>query len=282
MAPGANPAFPFRVGRTKVLASFHEHTHDYSELVVILGGTGTHLVQGARHFVSAGDVYVFQGDASHGFVDCHELEMCNLAFGPALLEPAAAYLKKLAGFQALFVLGPPARNAAEFRCRLRLPLPELKEAERMIDAMGEEFQSRREGYEGMLSGAFTQLVAWVSRRYVAPSEPALDGVHRLAVAVSHLEKNFLEPLRLGDLAGLAGLSPRQFQRIFKAHYGTTPIDYALKLRIHHACRLLRDLETPVVDIAGASGFSDGNYFARQFRRVMGMSPGAWRRRDVSA
>jgi AraC family L-rhamnose operon transcriptional activator RhaR/AraC family L-rhamnose operon regulatory protein RhaS len=272
----ANPAFPFRVGKTLVEREFAEHAHEFSELVVILGGTATHLVEGERHFLTAGDVYVFQGSMRHGFYDCHELRMCNVGFLPGLLDPIAPTLKKLPGYQALFVLGPPAREGQAPRCRLRLSLADLKELETIIDPMCEEYGARSQAYEAVLTGMFFHLVAWLSRRYAARVGTAGDGVHRLALAVSHLERNFLEALRLEDLSARCGLSARQFLRVFKEHYGATPIDYVLRLRVHHAARLLQTTRAAVIDIAGASGFSDGNYFARQFRRVMGASPREYR------
>jgi AraC family L-rhamnose operon transcriptional activator RhaR/AraC family L-rhamnose operon regulatory protein RhaS len=53
----------------------------------------------------------------------------------------------------------------------------------------------------------------------------------------------------------------------------------MKIRIERSCRLLRTTDLPVTRIALDAGFSDPNYFSRQFRKVMGISPSEYRRRE---
>jgi AraC-like DNA-binding protein len=87
----------------------------------------------------------------------------------------------------------------------------------------------------------------------------------------------ISPLTISDLARRANLSTSHFCREFKAAIGTSPIDYVLRRRIAEACELMRDPSLSLAEIADHAGFSDGNYFSRQFRRVMGRSPRDYRR-----
>ena len=59
--------------------------------------------------------------------------------------------------------------------------------------------------------------------------------------------------------------------------GRTPLDYVIRTRIARAALRLCRERIPVTEIALDCGFSDPNYFARQFRRVTGQSPRAHRR-----
>lgn len=270
-------AFRFTIGKTRVAKEFHEHTHAYTELVVILGGTGRHIIDGNSYYVTAGDVYVFRGSASHGFTDADALDMCNIAFEPAVLAPSEPMLKTLSGYQALFLLGPSSREADDFSCRLRLSIADRMNAETRIDAMIAEARKKEEGYEAVLTALFTEFAVFLSRRYGRTAARSDTDVHRLALAVSYMEREFRSDIRLPDLAERAGLSERQFLRVFRDHYRTTPIDHLLKLRIMHASRLLSS-PMPITDIAYESGFSDSNYFTRQFKRIMGASPRDFRAR----
>ncbi|MEK6795109.1 MAG: helix-turn-helix domain-containing protein [Spirochaetota bacterium] len=272
--------FRFTIGKTRVTEDFHEHTHAYTELVVILGGTGRHIIDGNSYFVTSGDVYVFRGSASHGFTDVDALDMCNIGFEPAVLAPVDGVLRTLPGYQALFLLGPSSRSGSDFSCRLRLSLADRSSAERMIDRMIAEARKKEDGYEAALTALFTEFIVFLSRRYGKTTAASTEDVHRLAMAMSFLEREFRSDIRLNELAKRAGLSERQFLRAFRSHYQTTPIDYLLKLRVMHASRLLSS-DAPITDIAYESGFSDSNYFTRQFKRVMGVSPREFRVRSTA-
>jgi AraC-like DNA-binding protein len=59
--------------------------------------------------------------------------------------------------------------------------------------------------------------------------------------------------------------------------GMTPISYLNRYRVNQAKILLRESEKSVTEIAMTVGFSDSSYFARVFRRQMGVSPDVYRR-----
>jgi AraC family transcriptional regulator len=100
---------------------------------------------------------------------------------------------------------------------------------------------------------------------------------QLAAVTDFIRDNLARPIRLSELADLAGLSPSQFGRAFKTSTGTTPHLWHLDARIEGAKRLLVDRRNRLVDIALDTGFSEQSHFARAFRSATGVSPGAWRR-----
>ena len=84
-------------------------------------------------------------------------------------------------------------------------------------------------------------------------------------------------VRLADLAHECNLSVSHFARSFKASFGVTCHRWLTERRIEHAQELLARTNTPLVDIAGQSGFADQAAFTRTFHRLVGMPPGQWRR-----
>jgi len=84
-------------------------------------------------------------------------------------------------------------------------------------------------------------------------------------------------LRLADLAAECGLSVSHFARSFKATVGMSSVRWLTRLRIERAKDLLRNTREPLVQVALRSGFGDQPGFTRTFRRVVGVSPGRWRR-----
>jgi len=139
-----------------------------------------------------------------------------------------------------------------------------------------EFTEKNLGYQTVLKGVFSQYVALLCRAYMDRA-PGDDSSLPLAQTVSHMETHFHEPLRLEDLACRAHYSVPQFCRLFRKYFGTSPVDYLLKLRVQQAGELLKDGSHSITAISQACGFSDSNYFSRQFRRVMGRTPRAFRR-----
>ena len=92
-----------------------------------------------------------------------------------------------------------------------------------------------------------------------------------------MRDNVDQPIRLADLAKLAGLSSSQFGRAFRVSTGTTPHKWFLDARIGCAKTMLADPRRDLVDIALETGFSEQSHFNRAFRTATGATPNAWRR-----
>jgi AraC-like DNA-binding protein len=60
--------------------------------------------------------------------------------------------------------------------------------------------------------------------------------------------------------------------------GMTPHQYVLRTRLHRAAVRLRLSDEPISAIAFDAGFNDLSTFNRRFRRIMGVTPGAFRAR----
>ena len=88
--------------------------------------------------------------------------------------------------------------------------------------------------------------------------------------------HYAEEIELDDLAGMAHMSKRSFLRTFQAATGESPIAYLIQIRVNRAADRLRATGDSVTEVAFAVGFRDSNYFARQFRRVTGLTPRAYR------
>jgi transcriptional regulator GlxA family with amidase domain len=97
--------------------------------------------------------------------------------------------------------------------------------------------------------------------------------------MSHLEMYYSEPsISVEELAGIAHMSKRSFMRAFQAATNLSPIAYLIQLRINRAAQLLRrHPELTVTEIALQTGFTDSNYFARQFRLSRNLTPTEYRR-----
>ena len=83
---------------------------------------------------------------------------------------------------------------------------------------------------------------------------------------------------LASMATAAGLERRTFLRRFANATGMTPLEYSRAVRIARARELLEGGNTPQKEIAQSLGYKDVASFARVFRKVTGLAPGAHRKR----
>jgi AraC-like DNA-binding protein len=80
------------------------------------------------------------------------------------------------------------------------------------------------------------------------------------------------------LARLVSLSISQLDRRFKQLFQLTPQQFLLRVRLNAACQLLTSTDQNILQIALSTGFYDQSYFTKHFRRQMGMTPSAYRRK----
>jgi AraC family transcriptional regulator len=106
------------------------------------------------------------------------------------------------------------------------------------------------------------------------------GRRQLTQVTAFMHDNLSRPIRLSELASVAGLSASQLGRAFKVSTGTTPHKWHLAARIAYAKRMLADRRKSLVDIALEAGFSEQSHFTRAFTRANGVSPNAWRRSQL--
>lgn len=99
-------------------------------------------------------------------------------------------------------------------------------------------------------------------------------------AVEYIEAHLESSIRIKDLAALSRLSASHFSRAFKKSFGQAPMTYVTGQRVLLAKRLLLTTEESMSQIALACGMCDQAHLTRVFRRLVGDSPMAWRRRHA--
>lgn len=269
---------PVVVRRVEVQSYIASHWHDFGELVLILSGAATHHVHGLTHDLSAGDVFVIPEHVSHEYRNLKHLSLINIFFNRDLLQWPIADLTHLPGYQALFELEPRLRRRGEFQGRLRIDLEDLAFADGLIQQMEIEQDRQQPGFRFQLTALFMQLVCFLSRCYSRVRTPETRGLIRLGAVLAHMEEHSSETISLARLAKIAHMSPSTLLRTFRGALGTTPIRYLIRLRTQKAADGLREENLSITEAALRAGFTDANYFTRQFRRVFGVSPTEFRRR----
>jgi AraC family transcriptional regulator len=96
-------------------------------------------------------------------------------------------------------------------------------------------------------------------------------------ALAFMDANLGSKISITEISALVKLSKSHFCRAFKLTLGTSPMAYVSIRRIERAKLLITSTSERLSDIALACGFADQSHLNRSFGRMVGMSPGLWRR-----
>ncbi len=272
--------FPIAIERREPQQPFPPHRHEFSEIVIVTGGRGRHAVGRESWPLAAGDVFVIGGPRTHEYRELDNLSLINLLFQPDRLRLDLGDLAQLPGYHALFALEPAWRQRHQFKSRLRLTPHDLGGVLALVDDLDEELKNRAPGFGFLGTALFMQIVGYLSRCYGRSRNPDSANLLRIAESITHLETHTDKPAHLDQLANLARMSQRSFLRAFRAATGVTPIAYLIQLRINRAAALLRSGTETVTEVAFRVGFTDSNYFSRQFRKLTGVSPRRYRQQHL--
>ena len=123
---------------------------------------------------------------------------------------------------------------------------------------------------GMIIGT-----AGITRRLSSPWQATFPGSEFGAVLV-YLRDHYSTPITNQQLAKLAHMSVRTFERRFQSSFHLTPQKYLRKLRIRMASRCLIYTRQSLAEVALCCGFGDQSHFSREFRRHFGRTPRQYR------
>jgi AraC-like DNA-binding protein len=121
-----------------------------------------------------------------------------------------------------------------------------------------------------------ELYYWLLASAHGPMLRSLGNVEshssRISLAISEIRSRFAMPLRIADLARLAGMSESSFYENFKIYTGTTPLQFQKHLRLVEARNLLAGGSHSVGSVAYEVGYESSTQFSREYSRQFGSPP----------
>lgn len=107
--------------------------------------------------------------------------------------------------------------------------------------------------------------------------PSAAGSPWLSLVVDRLNAEPAHRHTAVELARLAGVHPVHLAAVFRKAFRQTMGDYLRQIRVRRAADLLRQPDHSLAEIAAIVGFTDQSHFTRNFRSVVGLTPGAFRK-----
>ncbi len=232
------------------------------ELIYCLRGEGTVLISGRQHRVTARSLY---------WVSCWHPHQ----YQADPKDPWELYWVRMEG--------PGLDHLAELMRIAESPVfPSLDDAA-VSPCFMEAFdvlESPSPSGPAQMHAAMARLVSYVyENRFKDGAQDSETVPSALEKPLMRMRLHYSDPLRLADLATLAGMSVSHFIRTFRHSMGTSPIDWLRRERINQAKRRLLDTDEPIKEIARQCGYRDPYFFSKDFKRLAGAPPSDYRKQE---
>lgn len=226
----------------------------------------------ALEFVREG---VFEYIANGQRYECHPGDLFIVHPGAdermsVLTEYGMKYTVSMVGSSLMSLLNSlNLMSVAQFRVR----------SEQKVAGMYEELfallERRPAGFANELSVRAYALLLELSSDLGSGEYP-----EQLLRIVNFIKENFNQPLTIDGLCGEFGISSGSLFRLFRTHIGKAPIDFMIEERMRAARSFLLESRAPIKTIAYRVGYASQLYFSAEFRRVCGMSPRDYRKKNM--
>lgn len=247
---------------------WHRHNEFY-ELVIVCSGTAHNENSRRSEAVRAGNVFLFPPGSVHRYTGIKNFRHYNLLFLPSLLEIEQVNLASLPGYPLLFHF----LFEKEDRCSPLLSVDEavLSRLVSMIETTRNECNLRTVGWQESAYFEFMRMLVCLLR-YCIPQDTWIgQNAFQIGRAIRAMEKDCTRNFTLKSLADEVHMSSSSFRHHFTEITGIPPGEYLLRLRLRKAVLMLTS-PMSITAVAQQAGFRDNNYFSRQFRKKLGLSP----------
>jgi len=277
----------FPIGRCEIATLENQpwmpmHTHNFDELVFVLGGSAVHIIDDEEYPIIRGDVFVVRGNHKHGYSNEKNLNIANVLYQRDFFESLKFEYAELTGFNALFVHEPLYRKKHKFKSKLHLNSQQLQKMAQLLRFMIAEQNDVWAGTSALNEHLFNIIVINVCKFFTEFKSPKPKALLKVSAAIDFLEQNYDKPISNSLLANKADMSHGAFRYSFKKITGLAPIDYLIRLRIEKAADIMaKNNRIRVIDTAFKTGFENSAYFTKKFKEIIGMTPMAYLKKQRS-
>ncbi|MFC5447098.1 AraC family transcriptional regulator [Paenibacillus aestuarii] len=258
-----------------------DHLHDRYELVYVYGGKGTFFLNQMIYEMNEGDIFIIPGNTIHRALPDGDCPITSTAvfFAPQMIGHHALSDT----FTNMFIF---ERARKLKRYKLASPLSLRPFIEETLQQMQQELERREAGFRYAIHLHLNSLLLSLNRLTLQESyqHPADGGVGPtwLLHMLQHLDQCHTDPaVGLSYLAKQASVSAAHLSRVFKQLTGMNITDYVNAKRISTAKELLMATDLGIDIIAYNCGYESLPYFHHLFKKFTGVTPGAYRRRQIN-
>lgn len=265
---------PFRIIKTDGHQPYI-HCHDCLEIDYVEQGEGHFIVEEKIYAIHPGDIFIINNLERHLVVAAKPCSMLVIVFD---LKFVWDYSNKYDYLAPFFDRGPTFSN------RIQAGHEKHHELLGYLLKLFGEYDRQEDGWQ-ILVKALLQMFLGMLYRYcrrnnelLAPENDFQKGYGRIRPALDFIHKHFDGPIELDQLAEQLRMNRTYMCTYFKKVMKLTLFEYIEQVRINHSCILLKTTELPIAEISSHCGFNSVSYFNLVFKKILGASPSAYRKK----
>ncbi len=245
------------------------HSHDFYEFFIITDNRTLHEINGKREELHKGTLYMIRPTDMHKFIQVEELSCVHMNFCVT-----AEHLEKIC--DALKISLEDLCNGDSLKTMLSSEeLGFFIKRARMLNLM---LRDNPPQANTLICELISQAVTVLSNSKAVKSASYPPWFIELLEKI-HSPENL--DITAKDVYALGGFSPPVMIECFKKYTGKTVTAYLKEHKCENACRLLRSTHLSTLEIANALGYDSLSHFNRIFKSFTGLSPAAYRNKNVS-
>lgn len=259
--------------RQYVTGDIPPHWHPEMEIFLLVEGKARISFADGEFDLEPGEGFFANSGVLHG-VSASDREACryhSMVFDAAVLSGVSGSAYEILYLRPFMEQGVPYRIFRSDDCR---------QGERISELFSEAFAACKEeadGYEFLVRNFLSQIFL-ILKGYSGKERNRKSSQQELRMKqmLSWLDEHYMEMITVARLADVAGICVRECQRSFVNILHMSPMQYLNRRRITAAAEFLISTDMPVSEIGLCCGFDNPSYFAKQFRKITGMTPKAYR------
>lgn len=259
---------------------FPKHRHNYVEIIYMCQGSTTHIVNGNKVILHAGDLLFLNPNAEQEILPAGEKDIAiNFIVVPEFFDKTFEMLGGEDNLLRDFLLGSLCqddRSASYLYFQVADILPVQNLVENMIWSLLHNHPNKRSTNQITMGLLILQLLNYMDKIQAGEDQFYQEFIVNV---LNYVEGHYKEGT-LSELADLMGYDIYWLSREIKKRTGKTYKDLIQTKRMNQAAYMLANSQIPIAEIMNFVGYDNSSYFYRKFKERYELSPKEYREKKI--
>ncbi|MGN0522612.1 MAG: AraC family transcriptional regulator [Eubacterium sp.] len=241
------------------------HCHNFYEFFIVTSGEALHEINGEHRKLHKGTLQLIQPNDRHRIVSSQSMGCThiNISVTPDKLDTICNAL----GISLNELIG-------NTEAVTNLSVDELEQFVKRAERISLLYFNDDERFSVLISEMLVQALCILYKNMISSR---LDCPDRFTDILDKIHSPKYCGCSANDVYKLAGFSPPVVIEQFKKYTGKTVVEYLKSIKMNKACELLKNTDTPIIEISNILGYASLSHFNRVFKDYLGITPAAYRK-----
>jgi len=259
------------------------HWHDFYQICYVEHGSITHQHAHRNIFLTAGDLFITPPQFPHRLVFSDpDTVVYALYFRKEFFEPLDILSAPVKQFLLALLLDSSVSVQRAVKLKVGLDTSRQQTYETLFTCLLREMSSDAEARLSAVNSIINALLLIVAQGYSETPggkqqmNLAYNNSEAILRCMAYIDQHYMENISVTKLLSIAAISRTSFNTLFSEISGCSFKAYLSQCRIKHAIDLVSLPSMTLTEISEAVGYQDFSTFYRNFMKVTGVSPSAYR------